>query len=64
MRINGGGDKLARGAVRATFLTNESNKITQSAWDKAFNDFEPEQFKKEGMPKVKGTAREISRNRL
>lgn len=39
----GSGDKLARGASRANFQTT-NGKVTQSAWDKAFNDFNPEEF--------------------
>lgn len=46
MRSAGSGDRLARGAVSATYLANEGNKITQDLWDKAFNDFDPEKFKK------------------
>lgn len=49
----GSGDKLARGAVKASYLTTEK-KISQEKWDEMFGDFDPEKFKKEGMPKVKG----------
>lgn len=50
----GSGDKLARGAVRATFLVRDEKTISQKKWDAMFEDFDPEKFKKEGMPKVKG----------
>lgn len=50
----GSGDKLARGAVKASYLTTEK-KITQKKWDDMFGDFDPEKFQREGMPKVKGT---------
>lgn len=42
----GAGDKLARGAIKASFQTTEGN-IKQSAWDKMFKDFDPEKFKRE-----------------
>ena len=66
-RIQGNGDKLARGAVRASFLTNESNNITQDRWNKAFDDFDPEAFQeKESASRVKieGAPKETSRSRL
>ena len=40
----GSGDKLARGAVRASYSTTEGG-VTQDAWSKAFDDFNPEEFK-------------------
>lgn len=49
----GSGDRLARGAHSATYLSTEK-PITQKAWDDIFADFDPEKFKKEGMPKAKG----------
>ncbi|HXQ35036.1 MAG TPA: hypothetical protein VN843_13565 [Anaerolineales bacterium] len=39
----GSGDRLARGAHSATYLTTEQ-KISQEAWDRMFNDFDPEKF--------------------
>jgi len=51
----GNGDQLARGSTKASYLSNESGKITDDAWSKAFDDLDIEKFKKEGMPKVKGT---------
>lgn len=50
----GSGDRLARGAVSASYLTTEK-PITKKKWDDMFKDFDPEKFQKEGMPKVKGT---------
>jgi hypothetical protein len=40
----GSGDKLARGAVKAVYSTTEGG-ITQNKWDKAFDDYNPEEFK-------------------
>jgi len=40
----GSGDRLARGAHSATYLTTEQN-ISQEAWDNMFKDFDPEKFK-------------------
>jgi hypothetical protein len=40
----GSGDKLARGAVRASFMTTEGG-IAEDKWAKAFDDFNPEKFK-------------------
>ena len=50
----GSGDKLARGAVKASYLTTEK-KISAKTWDDIFKDFDAEKFQREGMPKVKGT---------
>jgi hypothetical protein len=49
----GSGDKLARGAISATFTTTEGG-ISQKKWDDMFKDYDPERFAKEGTPKVKG----------
>jgi hypothetical protein len=40
----GSGDKLARGASRATFSTTEGG-VTQDKWAQAFDDYNPEEFK-------------------
>lgn len=40
----GSGDKLARGAARATYSTTEGG-ITQDKWAQAFDDYNPEEFK-------------------
>lgn len=42
----GSGDKLARGAVRATYSTTEGG-VTQDKWAQAFNDYDAEKFKNE-----------------
>lgn len=55
MRDVGSGDKLARGARRAIYLVRDEATIAQEKWDAMFKDFDPEEFKKKGMPKVKGT---------
>ncbi len=44
MRSAGSGDKLARGAVKASYLTTEKS-ITDEAWARMFDDFDPEKFK-------------------
>ena len=62
MRDAGSGDRLARGQVRASFLVSEE-KITEDKWKKAFDDFNPEEFKKTGMPKVAGEKKETVRSR-
>jgi hypothetical protein len=40
----GAGDKLARGAVRASYSTTEGG-VTQDKWAQAFDDYNPEEFK-------------------
>jgi hypothetical protein len=55
MRGAGSGDKLARGASKASYIVTEDKRVSQEKWDDMFKDFDPEKFKKEGMPKVKGT---------
>jgi hypothetical protein len=57
----GAGDRLARGAVRAQFTPNIV--VPDKKWNAAFDDFDPEKFKKEGMPKVEGGDKELSRTR-
>lgn len=42
----GSGDKLARGAARAQFMTTEGG-ISQDKWAAAFDGFDPEKFKTE-----------------
>jgi hypothetical protein len=61
MNDAGAGDKLARGAVKATYLVSE-NLMTQKKWDDIFGDFDPEEFKKNGMPKVAGEKKETVRS--
>jgi hypothetical protein len=40
------GDALASGATKAVFQTANS-KVSQEAWDKIFQDYDPENSKKE-----------------
>jgi len=40
----GSGDRLARGANRATYSTTEGG-ITQDKWSAAFDDYNPEEFR-------------------
>lgn len=42
---NGGGDQLAKGAVRATFQT-ASTKVTAEKWESIFGDFDAEAYKR------------------
>jgi hypothetical protein len=56
--VNGGGDQLARGATRVQFKPAET---TEEKWNDAFADFDPEKFKREGMPKVEGVAKEYKK---
>lgn len=51
----GSGDALARGAIRVTYTVRDEKTISQKKWDDMFKDFDPEEFKKNGMPKMKGT---------
>lgn len=41
----GYGDKLARGGVRANFPATDGG-VSKDKWDAAFDDFDPEAFKK------------------
>ncbi len=64
MRGLNSGDRLARGAVKVSYLTNEDNNVTQDTWDKAFDDFDADAFRKKGMPKMEPVGeKEISRAR-
>lgn len=49
----GSGDRLARGAHSATYLSTEK-PITQKTWDDIFADFDPEKFRNKETPKAKG----------
>lgn len=40
----GSGDRLARGGIKATFPATDGG-ITQDAWSRAFDDYNPEEFK-------------------
>jgi hypothetical protein len=48
----GSGDKLARGAASAQFPPAQG--VTEERWAEMFDDYDPEKFKKEGLPKVEG----------
>ena len=37
------GDKLARGAIRATYSSTEK-KVSDEKWNDIFNDFDPKKF--------------------
>lgn len=50
----GSGDKLARGAVKATYSVTEKT-ITQKKWDDMFEGFDPEAFLKKKWSKGDGT---------
>jgi hypothetical protein len=60
MNNAGAGDKLARGAVKASYLASEQS-ISQKKWDSIFGDFDPETFK---MPDAKklGQAKETNKS--
>lgn len=49
----GSGDKLARGAVKASYLTTEK-AISQKKWDSMFEGFDPEEFMKKEQPTGNG----------
>jgi len=57
----GSGDRLARGAVKVSYLTTEKS-ISQSAWDRMFENYDSEKFMKEEKPKVEG-AKEKTKSR-
>ena len=40
----GSGDRLARGAVRATYSSTEGG-VTADKWNSIFDDFNPEEFR-------------------
>ena len=54
----GSGDKLARGAVKASYLTTEK-KITQKKWDDMFGDFDPEKFQERRYAQGEGHAQNV-----
>ena len=51
----GSGDKLARGAVKAQFMTTEGG-ISQDKWAAAFDDFDAEKFKNDAIKERSGDA--------
>jgi len=46
--VNGGGDQLARGAVRVQF--HQAEGVSDKKWEEAFGDFDPEKFKNKPNP--------------
>jgi hypothetical protein len=58
----GSGDKLARGAIRATYTTTEGG-VTDKKWEEMFGDFDPDKFKKDGLPVVEGGEKELMKSR-
>jgi hypothetical protein len=56
----GAGDRLASGAVRATFLPGET--VSKRTWAEAFDDFDPEAFKN-GTPVKEPGLKETTRRR-
>lgn len=51
--VNGGGDQLARGAVRVAFRPAET---TQDKWSKAFDDFDPKKYRGDSSSESSGDA--------
>ena len=58
----GSGDVLARGGIRARFGPPE-RKMTDKQFDAMFEGFDPEKFKKNGLPKVAGDKKETNRTK-
>lgn len=54
----GSGDKLARGAVRATF--GPDAKVSDETWAAAFDDFDSERFLKGDKEEVKGEKENVT----
>lgn len=50
----GSGDRLARGAVSASYTVTEK-KISQKKWNDMFKDFDPETFKNSDSQKAAAT---------
>lgn len=40
----GSGDKLARGAIKASYLVRDEKEISQEKWNEMFGDFDPKAF--------------------
>jgi hypothetical protein len=55
----GSGDRLARGMSSAQFPPAVG--VTKERWSEMFDDYNPEKFKKEGLPKVEGGEKEINK---
>jgi hypothetical protein len=59
----GSGDRLARGAVKASYLTTEKT-ITDKKWNDIFDGFDPEAFKNSDSQKsVSGEKEKTTRKR-
>ena len=58
----GSGDKLARGAVRATYMVRDEVSISDKKWKEMFGDFDPAAFKAGKPSVVSGTKETTKRN--
>lgn len=47
--MEGYGDRLARGFPSAIFGPSPDSKVSDAKWNMAFDDFDPESFKKNGF---------------
>lgn len=61
MRGKGTGDVLARGAVRASYLTTEKN-VTEQQWNDIFADFDNEAYQKREAAKDENAVKEVARS--
>lgn len=59
MRGKGTGDVLARGAVRASYLTTEQN-VTKEKWNDIFADFDNEAYQKKEVVKDENALKEVA----
>ena len=50
----GSGDVLARGGIRAVYTVRDEKTISEKKWSEMFDDFNPEEFRKSGTPKISG----------
>lgn len=58
----GSGDVLARGAVRASYTVRDTKTISEDAWARMFEDFDPEEFKNKDTQKEAATGiKEVAR---
>lgn len=54
MAMTGSGDRLARGAVKAAF--SMPSRVKNSKWKKAFDDFDPEKYRRDASAEKTGNA--------
>lgn len=54
MAMTGSGDRLARGAVKAAF--SMPSRVKKSQWSKAFDDFDPEKYRRDASAEKAGDA--------